>query len=482
MLRIYCDSNVYRILMPSHRFHKKELDVAFEALKDKFVFCFSDAHLDDLKDSKPEYRDKDLEFMGKYVKDNYFYYNHIGKKGFECYLATPGEAFAGKDYEAAQDALSNPLDIASLLEDADDSREVKMAVNFLKSYFDLPIAALGGTIDTTLMDEKSKKWMDKILPGYNPFMSIKEMMNSMTPFGVDLLHNEKDVTELRKYIGEYLNRETYSFEKWGLAFNEKFKETGVDKTYLQMIDNMLTDNQKKDFYLRFSYAYSMLEMFNITQERQGGRLKKFTYDSLNIDALHAYFASFCDYLVTDDKGLQVKAHIVYQLFGFQTKVLSTEDFINLKSILVGQEETLEKFIESIKYDLKHSFQIREKVNIADGSILKTYKTTHVYFNYFNRMQIITNENGTTLALYCERRNHGNFFMYRESEILIKKMIAAFGIDDEGKGLYNLDKEENGNPKDTIRQWTKNGIVISFEESQKKDWGNFLCLRIDLGND
>ncbi len=362
MVRVYCDSNVFRVLMPSHPYHKRELLATMQALKDIFIFCFSDAHLDDLKNSKEEYRNKDLEFMEQYVRNNYFSYNHVGEKGFNCYLATPKEAFAGKDYEAAKRVLADPFDIDHLFDGFDDTPDVKMMSDLLKSYFSLPVAAFGNAIDTSAMDEKNKEWMNKIMPGYHPLMSIGDLMKSITPFGVGMLENKKKVTELRKYIREYMNRDNYSFEKWGLGFNEKFRETSFGKTYLEMIDNLLTDNQKNDFYLRFSYAYSMLEIYNITQERKsGGGLKKFDYDSLNTDALHAYFASFCDYLVTDDKGLQVKANIMYQLFGFSTKVLSTEDFINLKTLLAGQEETLEKFITAIKHDMKHGFMLWGKI-------------------------------------------------------------------------------------------------------------------------
>jgi hypothetical protein len=483
MLRIYADSNVYRLIVPTHPNYKEELHSTFEAFRDKFIFCFSDAHLDDLKTSKEEYREKDVDLMGKYVRDNYYSYDPVSSKQFECYRATPKDAFASKDYEAAKRVVANPFDFDSLFSDIDDFPELQAMNSLMKSYFDLPIAVLGPTIDTSTVDEKGKEWLDRIMPDYHPMMSIKELINNMMPFGAGLLQDKKEVTKLRSYIREYLDRDIYSFEKWGLEFNEKFKQTGIGKTYLEMIDSMLTHNQKQDFYLRFSYAYTMLEMYNITQERKSdGGLKKFNYDSLNTDALHAYYGSFCDYLITDDKGLQVKANILYQLFDFPTKVLSIEDFINLRSQLAGREESQDGFFEALKYDIKHSLQLRERVDLETGSKINTYKTSHIYFNYFNRMQIVSNEPDVTIILYCERSGHGNFIMYREAELLVKKMIEAFGMDDELKGAYDFGENDRLDDEEIIRKWTKSKIIISFSASHKKGTGGvFLSLFIDFIN-
>jgi hypothetical protein len=142
--------------------------------------------------------------------------------------------------------------------------ELNALNKLLKSYFDLPIAALGPSIDTSSLDEKNKEWMDKILPGYQPGMSMREFMESMSGFSAGLLTDDKQLTELRKFIRDYVDRDKYSFEKWGMAFDEKFRETGFGKTFLEMVDSTLGENQKVNFYQRFTTAYSMLEVYNIT--------------------------------------------------------------------------------------------------------------------------------------------------------------------------------------------------------------------------
>ncbi len=478
MIRIYCDSNIYRYLKQEHPSYSSELFDVFEALKDKMLFTFSDAHLDDLKDSILKYAEKDLVFMGEYVKDNYFMHDFIHDKATGPYLATPLEAFKGKDYNAYRNTLENPFDIDSLLGDMDDFPEGKLLKQLMKSMFNLPIGALTGQFDMADIDANGKNLIEKMIPDYSPSMSLQEFINGMWPYSKSLLQDKKEFTELRKYIAGYLNRDEYGFEKWGMTFNEKFKESTLGKSYLEMIENMLTDNQKNDLYQKFIHAYTMLETYNITQERQGKGIKKFNMQSLNTDAHHAWYASFSDYLVTDDKGLQVKANIVYQLLGFPTKVLSSRDFINYKTILLGQEETVHTFQTSLQHDLKHSMQLYQRIDPFKNESVNTYKPLHSYFNYFNRYQIIISEGMTFIAFYCDRESHASFMMFREVELLVAKLIFMLGADIDNRGGYMMEENGKYEKDEYIRKWNINGMHFRLLTSSKS-WGNTICLGLEL---
>ena len=51
-------------------------------------------------------------------------------------------------------------------------------------------------------------------------------------------------------------------------------------------------------------------------------------NSVNIDAQHAYFAAFCDYLITQqDSHLTSKAQALYHEFNVSTKIISTGEAI-----------------------------------------------------------------------------------------------------------------------------------------------------------
>lgn len=350
--------------------------------------------------------------------------------------------------------------------------------NLLKTYYEIPIGALSGNFDKTTIDQKNKPLFDKLMPNYNPMMKLQDFMNGMWPYSKSLLHDKKEFTLFRKQIASYLNKDDYSFENWGMEFNERFRGSLLGKSYMEMIENMLTENQKKDLYQKFNYAYTMLETYNITQERKKKGLKKFNMQSLNTDAHHAWYASFSDYFVTDDKGLQVKANIVYQLFGLPVKVLSSKDLISHRTLLLGQEETLQSFLTSLKHDLKHSMQLFERKDPFKNEIVNTYKTGHSYFNYFNRFQVIQSDGYTFIALYCDRESHASFMMYREIELLVGKLIAMLGKDADERGVYQMNENDKYQNDEYIRQWYVNGMKFRLLTASKA-WGSTICLGVDF---
>lgn len=474
MIRIYCDSNIYRYLNPKHSSYNVELKSLFNSLKGMMLFTFSDAHLDDLKGTPIELAEADLLQMGEYVSDNYFLHDLVTEKRTGPYLATPLEAFKSKDYDAYDKVFENPFDIDKIFEEFGDDEYAGVLKSILKSFYNLPISNWGGGFNPSTSDLNSKQLFDKFAPNYNSEMALGEFINDIWPFTKTLFKDKRAVAELRRSIAGYMKPHEYSFEKWGTAFNTKFKESPVGKTFLEVIESMLTDNQKGDLYLKFNYAYTMLEMYNITRERTSSGLKKFTLASLNTDAQHAWYASFSDYLVTNDKGLQVKASIVYHLLGFTTKVLSLQDFINHKLAWLGKEETWEQFTQAFKYDLEHSFQLYHRQSLLQDQTVTTFKPTHYYFNYFNRYQIIEYEDSTVCAFYCDRQSHANFFLYREIELLVNKMIDMLGIDDQNKGKFSMDEKASYEEGENIREWNKDSIKFALKKSSMS-WGTLLCL-------
>src|SRR5690606_33101901 len=303
MLSIYLDSNVFRYIKPNHPSYNKELRELMDKLKDDVLFIYSGAHLDDLKDSPRQYIEEDLLLMTEYVKDNYFYRDPIKNETY-CGLVKPLDAFNSIDYEAMRKALEKPFDFDELFNGLGDSDEERLAKKLIENVFNQPLTAFGETMDTSNLNESNRGMFDKMFPGYRPDMSLREFMSSIGPYTGKLLSDSKEVNEIRNYMEDYLKSETYSFKNWGMEFNVRFKDK-LGKTFLDIIDGMLLEKQKNDFFIRFNHAYTLLEIFNVTKERVGGKAKKFTYWSLTKDSEHSYFGSLCDFLVTDDKGLQL---------------------------------------------------------------------------------------------------------------------------------------------------------------------------------
>jgi len=481
MLRYYLDSNIYRLCNPKHLKHNPKLLDLMKKLGGKILFVYSDAHLEDLKKSLKQYRDEDLDWMGQFVGDTYFYHDYINSK-VTSYLAKPKEAFYHMDKESSDDfnldLFNNPEKVFENDDLGDEMRPLlEFSLNSLRSVLDSSIKIFGHDENTFKgLKGKQLQLLKESIPNYNLEMTVGDLMKDFTPYLSKIMTQKEELDETRKLINEIFDRDDYKFEKWKMEFDQKFETTEVKKTFKKMIDDIYDVKNWNDFFLKFKMAYYSLELFNITVERTGGKRKKFTLADLDKDAAHAYYGIFSDFLVTDDKGLQTKAHILYKLFNIETKVLSVSDFLNRESfILSSEEKTFSSFINALVYDLKHAMQLFTHTNLESGIPVRSYKTNHTYFNYFNRIQTFVEYDPKVFALYCSRTVGANWILYRELEILINKLLIIFGLDIEAKGRYELsEKVNNGDP---IRIWRFQVFEIWISVNSAEN-GNYIVLTFD----
>lgn len=82
--------------------------------------------------------------------------------------------------------------------------------------------------------------------------------------------------------------------------------------------------QEKEFglYYRFAGIFEMLDLLGFWTDKYND---KSNYARL-WDSSHAYFASFCDYFVSDDKRTINKAKVVYGIYDIDTIVVSSKGF------------------------------------------------------------------------------------------------------------------------------------------------------------
>jgi len=473
MTRLYFDSNIYRYIKPIHPSFSSGLLKVMNETKDKFLFVFSDGHLDDLRNSRSELKQQDLHLMGSYVKDNFFTRDPISRK-VTCKLLTPIQADAQIDHEAYKKAIDKPFDFDEIFKGLDNTPEGRLAKQVIDSVYNMPLSSLGNTMDTSILNEKSRDLFDKMFPGYTPNMTLKDFFRSIGPFTSSLMKDSFQVTELRRYIKSYIDSDNYSFHLWGMEFNQKLKEHW-GKSFLEVIDGMLLEDQKGDFYLRFHHAYTMLEMYNITQEKTGGKTKKFSFQSLANDAIHAYFGSMCDSLITDDKGLQVKAAILYKLFGINTKILSSSDFLAKYDSLTFSE-TSSQFIDEIGHSMDSSEVLTMESDIESRNMIFHYRLEKPILNFFTMMYTVRGQKVFQIVLSLGRYWNNGMLMIREIELIVNRCIIVFGKnDDDGKGQFDLnEKIDSGS---LIRSWDNRRIQLAVT----KDNGNFyvdLCLYLN----
>lgn len=483
MIRYYLDSNVYRYANTGSKNYKKEIRDVLTSLKEKILFTYSDSHLDDLSTSEDPFLTSDLESMEEFVHDNLFRHD-IMKKDTSCLLVIPKEAYKDKDY--SNNSISsnvNPFDtVEKLLDDIqqDDSTGlIKILADSLKQLMSIPMLDMSSIINNENIDDSTREMINKMFPSPKEYMSIKDVAENIFPYGTLIYNDKKELTKFRKFSRKYVNSNDISFEKWGLDFIAKFRESKIGKDFNEFVESTFTDKEKMTLFDKFVRIYAMLEIIGVdTEKNKNGRLKEFNYRSLHLDASHAYYASYSDYLVSHDKGMQVKAFITYSLLGIKTKVLTLEEFINSKSLILSNEEDLDSYLKSLEYDLDNSILIASTNNIVSHTNTRTYTTGHNYFNYFNRIQVIDFDEEKAVVLFCDRSKHSNWFMYREIELLSQKLINVFGMDDDNLGEYVhvSDAEKNTGNDRTIRKWTINNHRFELSLSFRKT-GNRICFSL-----
>lgn len=468
MIRIYCDKNVYSSIKEGKRNFNSELKELMDELKDILIFTYSQAHHQDLSNSDSSFWEEDLLLLEHYVKDHYFDYDAI-KKTTNCLLARPTQSFYDTDFSIAKNFLNpdnNLMDsLFPTIEGEDEDEFSKIAKNLFQNLLNIPIPNL----HQTELAGKEKELSEKYLPS-NENLTVGSMMEHFFKFGNKLLTDRQEVIGLKKMMEEYVNSDKYSFEKWKDQFDEKFKENFGGKSFTDLMKQTFEAVKHYNEYDRFVLFFNSLELHNVTKDKP--LRKSQALESIHTDANHAWYASFSDVLVTDDKGLATKAYITYKFFEIRTKIFTTEEFLNNRTIFLQQEENeVKTFFKLLDFEIKNSLVLRNNINslIENALILKNH---HKFFNYFNRIS----QSKDSLKLYCQRHSNANFNMFREAKLLTDKLVNLFGVDSENKGYYN--SEEDDPKDDIIRKWTFENIELIFGIAFNNG-GNCYCLDIEV---
>lgn len=95
----------------------------------------------------------------------------------------------------------------------------------------------------------------------------------------------------------------------------RMKELGIDKSFEDFVLMGFGNKDKVGGFQFFMAAYSILDLIGYKSDK----LPKATnvMNSVNTDAQYAYFAAFCDYLITQDSHLTSKAQTLYHEFNFR---------------------------------------------------------------------------------------------------------------------------------------------------------------------
>lgn len=140
---------------------------------------------------------------------------------------------------------------------------------------------------------------------------------------VNLITSEQK-SQLRTALGiKSIEINNYQPDEVVDHLNSRLNMLGFNETFLGLIEKAVEIHPDgKSFGLdnRIAGLFELLDMLGYWKDKA---TKTSNYARL-WDSNHTYFASFCDYFISDDKRTRNKAKVAYKIYDIQTVVLSSD--------------------------------------------------------------------------------------------------------------------------------------------------------------
>lgn len=462
MIKIYIDSDVFRLLKNNHQYDG--LKNKLIAKMNNLIYFFSSAHIDDLSRDKTDKKYDDLEFMETFVGSNYL--NLPYKEEYVCINKyTPIDA-----YNSRSSIKDNPFDVFKNLDSLFDedflekSPEAKFLLDSFKNLLNSPLPLnLKSNIDKH--GDEAKKGLEILLYDIKDNYTFSEWIDQVSNMYITLNQDKSAYKNLRKFSIDNLKLvEKYDIDISEIDFNEEFKDTPIQKSFIEYVDNAMSYNksqESKEFRF-FITAYNLMNILGIDEEPN----KNVKFQNTITDAQHAYFAANCDFLISADKGMRHKARVLYKLLEIETIVLGPEEFEkSLWQISVDSPLSFEAYFKTLLYDLNNSIIIQQKKLIDKDRQVIIFKPSQLHFGYFNRFSLIIDSNKDNLYYFHRYvKNYSRMISYEEISAVIDKAVTIFGTDLYFREYYSeKDTEEIRKNVWKGRTWEINNtrFVIEF---------------------
>lgn len=431
MRRIYIDTNTFTRMRTKQSEKYIQLEEYLRKYSSAFFFPYSQAHIDDLSNDATNNKDLDLEFIESF--SSIFLMTHHYSEGLKYQLASPKEVMSSKLESNSQFNLS---EILSDFENDDNPISGALG-KALKNLLEMPIHNI--EMDLEKLRPQDLEMINKIVPGINKSFSISDMFTQMQKLNEEL-SDKKKFKDFRRYNLENLpgfnTLKDVSLE----SINNILLNSALGKNLNELIEQQNSDG-KATFNQKVVSCFMILNLFGLDQESN----KKANFISLSNDAQHAFYAGYCDVLISEDEGLRTKAKILYQNYGIATSIYSIDDFLKFnQSNNFSKSLSLVEFINALKDDVIPQQLINSYESTQFNRITSIYSVRNIYFDYFDWIEYI-DDRDTGKAIVLRPKNSYGLF-YEEVRLITNKIVASFGVDSEQKGDFSdsdLESIKNG---------------------------------------
>jgi len=433
MVRVYLDSNIFRYLGNVDDSEITFFNKLIE-FKDDFIFYYSSAHLSDLSRDISERKYQDLSFMEQLVDKNFLNLNN-DEIVVNVKIASPTEAFNNMNFET----VNNSIDFDKIFEElGEESVEKEEAKKLFKSFLNTPIGNLG--IPNLPDAVYNNTPFNEIIPKLSDKNTFSDLIKGMLDIFSKLYEDPSIWRKFRNYSIENLLNRKFDIDIENPNFNELLKDTPLQKSFLEFVEDSIKHNKsldKQKYHHFFISAYACLNLLGIDKENN----RKVVFSSFQDDAQHAFYAAHCDYLVSKDEQLLLKAKSLYNLFKIETKVLNLDEF---KELIENKNPTslnLEIFTKELLSACINS-ELHKEFSIEPQNKVTEYNLQTPLFGYFNHLQVVIKHNESPIyTFYKEFKNYSRFISYIEFERLTNRVVSVLGKDNEGK-LYFTEDDKN----------------------------------------
>ena len=144
--------------------------------------------------------------------------------------------------------------------------------------------------------------------------SMKQMVNNTSEEDKQKFRQQLNIDPLR--INNYSPKEV-------IEQIDSNKVAMGGYTLFELIEKgieMHPDGKNMSLHNRFAGVFEILDLVGFWKDKYN---EKSNYARL-WDASHAYFSTFCDYFISDDKRTRYKTRVVFDLYNIKTKVISSK--------------------------------------------------------------------------------------------------------------------------------------------------------------
>ena len=403
MLKIYLDWNIITHLKDEQN---RDLFAFLLENKNKFIFPYSKAHIKDLlvsKDANNNYYEQDFQLLAEICEHHLLEHeqNINNPYPYKCYP---------KDYLEIKNA---ELELFSS--------------GFSKCTFYKFLDENGLNPDYFMSILKKEKIEPFVIPLINKTIgNLADLFSLMFEYGPTLFNDKKIPKQIQSYIQTTTNDSQYR-KIQGSNSTNIFKELNAavfpqtNKNFVELIENPIAERSKSNLEL-FTSLYLTLNLSGFFSDKNRNLQNIYT------DSEHAYYASSCDFFVSNDSRLREKTDAIYRQYNIQTKIISSDELITIMT---------EELTHS--YDIKHMFTHDLPIY---GEPIRTEGENNVYkqlpyrflgiFNYCINLRIPDSNNRTgVFRIVIPSRS---FVFYTELERFFELIISIIS-EEEQKLLF-----------------------------------------------